>query len=170
MDHLEMMMAWRSGESGNRGALKPSNEPSRAATLYRIQFIFSSTSIQCKVCAFVSVSALPYGVYLYLCVPPRHFKHAKSEFDSKSEFEFSSPARQSLDSTEKKQRRNKKIKRKSINAKIPKETILMVKVQQSQPPHPTANIQQPTAKHPNIHTSTYSHIHIQRPEMWTSSI
>jgi len=60
-----------------------------------------------------------------------------------------------LDSTEKKQRRNKKIKRKSINAKIPKETILMVKVQQSQPPHPTANSQ--TSKHPYIHIFTYPH-------------
>ncbi|KAI8039640.1 hypothetical protein M5D96_007060 [Drosophila gunungcola] len=56
-----------------------------------------------------------------ICVP-RHFKHAKSEFESqsKSEFEFSSP-----DSRRTVKKKNKKIKRKSINAKIPKETILM---------------------------------------------
>lgn len=37
-------------------ALKPSNEPSQAATLYRIQFIFSSTSIPVQGVLHASVS------------------------------------------------------------------------------------------------------------------
>lgn len=112
--------------------LKPSNEPSEAATLYRSQFIFRSTSIQCKVCAF-RISHLYMYLYLYLytdiCVSVcRGILSMPSPSLSQSR-----SLRQSLDSTKWRKKKRNKIKRKSINAKIPKETILMVKVQQSQP-------------------------------------
>lgn len=119
--------------------LKPSNEPSEAATLYRSQFIFRSTSIQCKVCAF-RISHLYMYLYLYLytdiCVSVcRGILSMPSPSLSQSR-----SFRQSLDSTKWRKKKRNKIKRKSINAKIPKETILMVKVQQSQPHSRTSNI------------------------------